>query len=350
MTQTNIDPENSPQSNAAYQLLALVLSVGTHYIVASNLGLFGKLNPVKLVPVGGTVKAVNLNPSEQSRIPEAAKAKPLTVAPTQPVVSSTTRAASSGPNPGVFLGNTPKTSQAQPSASATPKTKEIDAMPKPSRTIKKNNLNLGFDQSKKVTGFRKSPSFDPSDSRGESRRSSRRASESTQDNLNSSASSSQRNNTLATQKTPAPSPKTTPSPTVTPTPTPTNSPGSEFNQRVRNEIEAGIPYSDKTLKVEERSEIFSTQNYPPNTSLTPCNKKTKTYFVLVILHGTLDIELSTFVTPKDSTALSALEEGISRSNRQQKNRSASVKESDKGKAILYKFKFEYAANSCNNRL
>ncbi len=63
----------------AAKTLTIVLSIGAHYLIASNLGIFGSFTPLKLKSGGGTVKVVSLTPAEQARVPEAVKSNPLPI-------------------------------------------------------------------------------------------------------------------------------------------------------------------------------------------------------------------------------------------------------------------------------
>jgi hypothetical protein len=64
----------------AAKALTIVLSIGAHYLIASNLGIFGSFTPLKLKSSGGTVKVVSLTPAEQTRVPEAVRSNPLPIA------------------------------------------------------------------------------------------------------------------------------------------------------------------------------------------------------------------------------------------------------------------------------
>jgi hypothetical protein len=81
MAQKRTDYSKFTRSNGTIQVLMLWASVGLHLAIGSNLGLFGRLDPIKVKPAGGTVRVVDLTPAEQTRVPEAAKAKPLPIAP-----------------------------------------------------------------------------------------------------------------------------------------------------------------------------------------------------------------------------------------------------------------------------
>jgi hypothetical protein len=82
MAQKRTDYSKFTQPNGTIQVLMLWASVALHLAIGSNLGLFGRLDPIKVKPAGGTVRVVDLTPSEQTRVPESAKSKPLPIAQT----------------------------------------------------------------------------------------------------------------------------------------------------------------------------------------------------------------------------------------------------------------------------
>ncbi len=90
-------------SNGTIQILMLWASLALHLLISSNLGLFGRLDPIKVKPAGGTVRVVDLTPAEQTRVPEAAKSKPLPIAqtPVNPEIATRIPGSPSPPrNPG----------------------------------------------------------------------------------------------------------------------------------------------------------------------------------------------------------------------------------------------------------
>jgi hypothetical protein len=82
MAQKRTDYSKFTQPNGTIQVLMLWASVALHLMIGSNLGLFGRLDPIKVKPAGGTVRVVDLTPAEQTRVPEAAKSKSLPIAQT----------------------------------------------------------------------------------------------------------------------------------------------------------------------------------------------------------------------------------------------------------------------------
>jgi hypothetical protein len=79
MAQKRTDYSKFTQPNGTIQVLMLWASVALHLAIGSNLGLFGRLDPIKVKPAGGTVRVVDLTPAEQTRVPESAKSKPLPI-------------------------------------------------------------------------------------------------------------------------------------------------------------------------------------------------------------------------------------------------------------------------------
>jgi hypothetical protein len=82
MAQKRTDYSKFTQPNGTIQVLMLWASVALHLAIGSNLGLFGRLDPIKVKPAGGTVRVVDLTPAEQTRVPESAKSRPLPIAQT----------------------------------------------------------------------------------------------------------------------------------------------------------------------------------------------------------------------------------------------------------------------------
>jgi hypothetical protein len=103
MAQKRTDYSKFTQPNGTIQVLMLWASVALHLAIGSNLGLFGRLDPIKVKPAGGTVRVVDLTPAEQTRVPESAKARPLPIAPT-PVNPETATRAPLSSNSGVRSG------------------------------------------------------------------------------------------------------------------------------------------------------------------------------------------------------------------------------------------------------
>lgn len=100
MAQRRTDYSKFTQQNGTIQVLMIWASVLLHLVIGSNLGLFGRLDPLKVKPAGGTVRVVDLTPAEQTRVPEAAKSRPLPIAqaPVNPEIS--TRAPANSDNGG----------------------------------------------------------------------------------------------------------------------------------------------------------------------------------------------------------------------------------------------------------
>jgi hypothetical protein len=116
---TNSDfPRNF--SALAIKPLTILLSIGVHYVLASNLGIFS-LPPLKPRPFGGTVKVVDLTPAERTRVPEVVRATPVQIVPS--------------PSPSAVIRNFPDVSRlpAAPLTNPTPLPKKSSsAKPSPS--------------------------------------------------------------------------------------------------------------------------------------------------------------------------------------------------------------------------
>jgi hypothetical protein len=102
MAQKRTDYSKFTRPSGTIQVLMLWASVALHLAIGSNLGLFGRLDPIKVKPAGGTVRVVDLTPAEQTRVPEAAKSRPLPIAPTpiNPEIATRTSNPLPSKNPG----------------------------------------------------------------------------------------------------------------------------------------------------------------------------------------------------------------------------------------------------------
>jgi hypothetical protein len=80
MQQTSLLFPHKASHPLAAKTLTIILSVGAHYLIASNLGIFGSFTPLKLKSGGGTVKVVSLTPAERAKVPEAVRANPAPIA------------------------------------------------------------------------------------------------------------------------------------------------------------------------------------------------------------------------------------------------------------------------------
>lgn len=139
----------------AAKTLTIVLSIGAHYLIASNLGIFGAMTPPQLKPVRGTVKVVDLTQAERTRVPEAVKSNPLPIAQNPVNPAPATRSFSGFSNaPRTDQGNsTPST---PPSPVNTPSPSSSSSKPKTSpsssstsKPSKPKGTTLGFDRNNK---------------------------------------------------------------------------------------------------------------------------------------------------------------------------------------------------------
>jgi hypothetical protein len=153
MQQTSLLFPHKASHPLAAKTLTIVLSIGAHYLIASNLGIFGSFTPLKLKPGGGTVKVVSLTPAERARVPEAVRSSPAPIAQNPINPDPATRSFSDFSNiPKTDRGNstpsTPPVNVPSPSSSSSqPKTSpSSSATPKPS---KPKGPTLGFDRNNK---------------------------------------------------------------------------------------------------------------------------------------------------------------------------------------------------------
>jgi hypothetical protein len=275
MTQSSIDPSNSPPSNVPFQVLAAVLSVGMHYIIASNLGLFDRLIPVPIKPVGGTVKAVDLTAAEQSRVPEAAKAKPLPVNPIQSGTEQATQPIPNAASPGVMSGNAPRNNNSNPtpqrSARSTPQVNQPGILPKPSKTIRKTDPGFKVDRSRKLPDI--TAKTDGSENQND-RQGSKGGRSSRTTQLDSQTG-------IDSQNPSSPSPTKSPSPTTLPSsPSPTKSPPSttppsksQSYAAVKKEFDQAVQAIKNSPDVEIMpNEAVPPQNYPSGACTSIGNK------------------------------------------------------------------------------
>jgi hypothetical protein len=251
-------------------------------VIASNLGLLDRLIPVPVKPVGGTVKAVDLTASEQSRVPEAAKAKPLPVNPIQSGTEQATQPIPNASSPGVLSGNTPKTNRPTPktSASQNPPTNKPGIMPKPSNTVKKNDPRYKVDRNNKFPGITAKPdgSSDQNDQPGSRGGKNSRG---TQEDQTKTDQQNQNPGEKPNQGKPTPTP--TPTTTSTPSPSP---PEDKFAQERKNlEREAkGVVNSFRNSKVKV------TQLNIPNDIQQTLQSRTRKYRPIKVFLWVTDVE------------------------------------------------------------
>jgi hypothetical protein len=354
MTQSSIDPYNSPPSNTPFQILALVLSVGMHFVIASNLGLFDRLIPVPVKPVGGTVKAVDLTASEQSRVPEAAKAKPLPINPIQAGAEQATQAIPNASSPGVLSGNAPKTNNRtssktpQTPASSNPQTNKLGILPKPSNTVKRSDPKYRVDQNNKFPGIQKK-------------------SDGSADNQDQSATSRR------TRKTNDEQPgNTNPDQPSSPTKTPTTGGSADSSGEKKPPDQKQIPRDTKNKVTQELQEKIKTLQQQIGNSrvdnsiaLTQqrysgrkpsCSKEEDGYVVISIALdnqsksvGNIPIVFSPFMdapSPSNSLMQILLQEADRLALVKHSQRTVEQKKKDEGISVIYPIPFGLSKKDC----
>jgi hypothetical protein len=150
MAQKRTDYSKFTQPNGTIQVLMLWASVALHLVIGSNLGLFGRLDPIKVKPAGGTVRVVDLTPAEQTRVPEAAKARPLPIAqtPVNPEIATRIPSSPSPPrNPGASNFVPPRNQPQLP-----PPSSQIPRQPSNSPTVRQPNPTVPTPSTNKTSG------------------------------------------------------------------------------------------------------------------------------------------------------------------------------------------------------
>jgi hypothetical protein len=128
-------------SALATKPLTILLSIGVHYVLASNLGILS-LPPLKPKPFGGTVKVVELTPAERTRVPEVVRSRPVPIAPVPtPSPSPVIRIAPDlSRSPATPLANPAPATNKSSSATTTPKSENQPGSDKGSSTRPKKEV------------------------------------------------------------------------------------------------------------------------------------------------------------------------------------------------------------------
>jgi hypothetical protein len=350
MAQASTSFANLARSTTTIQILMIGASIGLHFLAASNLSWFGRLDPIKLKPAGGTVKVVDLTPAEQTRVPEAVKSNPLPIAPTQqnpePATRSPGSSFSSG-NPGTSVV-VPNRTQLPPPSSQIPRTpnprqptqspsvqnpptnstskREIPIVPKPSRVLQDDQGGRS-DQGNDVgsSGIPKKRR-DPNSNRDTS--------------TNNQDTNSNRTTQPNINLKPTTTPTKKPSPPVDPENTSEPAQLEFFPQAIQKFANLGV-------KVDIRRPI--TKIAPPYPSGESC-RAAKVFSVVVIYKDYDDKdsnslveneEQGTEVYPKNTLGAVAANEGQKKALEQHRNRSTAQKSLERGKTISYEFDIRY---------
>jgi hypothetical protein len=388
MAQKRTDYSKFTQPNGTIQVLMLWASVALHLVIGSNLGLFGRLDPIKVKPAGGTVRVVDLTPAEQTRVPEAAKSRPLPIAPSQADPEPSTRK----PLNDSLTFSAPKAicSRYMPSAISVADLRQIlnknvalkqlliangcisdvlkepnkvvavtpknDVASKPSVSPSKNNRLPTPQVDKNKQGIN-SPIVKPSEvfpNRSE-------GSSANDGSPNSGISKRKKGTDTAPEvsidtQNPAPaSPRSSPTlPNSKPslTPSPKSSPNSvQSDGRISaQEQEKFINDTVRNLAIEYKGAKIIIDLQKPLTSVTaPYQQESSqkiTSFVVVIVikdDGSSEGDEITYrVHPPDKLAQQAIEEGQKQARNIHRNRSISQKSLEKEKTIMYPVKVNFA--------
>jgi hypothetical protein len=151
MAQKRTNYSKFTRQNGTIQVLMLWASLALHVVIGSNLGLFGSLDPIKVKPAGGTVRVVDLTPAEQTRVPEAAKSRPLpiTQTPVNPEIATRIPGSPSLPrNSGGASNFVPPRNQPQ----LPPPSSQIPRQPSNSPTVRQPNPPVPIPSTNKTSG------------------------------------------------------------------------------------------------------------------------------------------------------------------------------------------------------
>jgi hypothetical protein len=348
MAQKRTDYSKFTRSNGTVLVLALWASLALHLVTGSNLDKVGLTSPVKVKPAGGTVRVVDLTPAEQTRVPEAAKSRPLPIAPTPVNPEVATRAVSKPFNPrsSAFV---------PPTFSPPPKQKFPPNLP----TNNKND-RANVPVTKQSRASQENPDSKPNkDNSGVNREGGNPKTPKGSDNAGTD--NNLLDNPPPTPPTPRPTPPTprptppTPKPTPpTPRPTPPTPVPPTLGQ-LQNEFEKDI----QELKKSVRSDILVenvpllagdySSNYKDYPSARNCSKERDGYILVAILldkDGQIDAtktQISPFLRSYDSSEaliVNAVFKAGDKSQLEYKRTGL------KGQEKIYKFSFKYSAKTC----
>jgi hypothetical protein len=339
MVQKKIDFLKFTRSSGTTQVLMFWASLGLHFLVGSNLGWFGRLEPVKFKPVGGDVNVVSLTPAEQSRVPEAVKSKPLSIVPTPVNPQSVTRISSSSSPPrnsGGASNFVPPRSQSQlplqPSNNPTPTVRQPTQPPIVPAPPNNPTSNRSGKQPR---------SSDSGDNIDTNSRSGGRPPRKTVEEPSQSDNPVIAKNPLNPPNSPSP------------IPSPTNSPDTEnlssdfasiqkrLNQEVQR-LKSSIANSE-----EKNAELPTKQDYPSGIKSCVGNRKNG-YILFAVLRKKEDLTNDSLqiTIPQISSFLGKQGENLAGQKISQALTYISDQKSDLGKNVIYRFRFEYQAFSC----
>jgi hypothetical protein len=337
-----------PIAAAAIRFLAVVFSTGVHYVVASNLHLFAFPEPLKLRPVGGTVKVVNLTAAEQNRVPNAVKSNPLPIASNPVNPSTASQGSSTLPNsvlpPAISPAPDPAPSPTRSSSRATP---SPAVQPSPERSVNPSaspTNSLGLDPNRRLNNYPPGTSGNPSVVQGPQ------------------PTTFESGSTTTPTKPSPPTPFVQP-PERNPPPTPPSnpSPSSVGNDLValqklfRESLQAETGSQDVDI---QRDLVLKDAAYPPAPRRDKCDGNSDQYILIGIILGDSSpdgyeedrdegyVYRTIFVPARTELSAFAGELGRAAAQNVHKSRSASQKLQEKGKKVLYKFQFRFDPKTC----
>jgi hypothetical protein len=342
MQQTSLLFPHKASHPLAAKTLTIVLSVGAHYLIASNLGIFGSFTPLKLKSGGGTVKVVSLTPAERARVPEAVRSNPAPIAQNPVDPASGTRSLSNSGTPRF----TP-TSQPSPSSSNRPKpTATKNSQPAPNRSTTKRSANpkSPFDKNNPF------PVMEPRSSTG--------TPTSTGTSTPTSTGTPTSTPTTSGKPKPTPTPSGTSIPAPTPKPAPTSTDSFEQLQSVF-ESKVSSVISNKTRTEKLPTEI---KTYPkdPLGGFVRCKSGTDSrldgyIFTSYEIDESFTRESGNF---RSSTVVHSsfldqriinrtIEDHQEDAIKRYEMRSSTEKAKDKGLGVKYKRVRQFKSNTCN---
>lgn len=351
MIDTSFPRFRSSKSAILSQVVAVIVSTGINYLLASNLGLFTKLNDIPSRPLTGKVKVVELTPAEKTRVPAAAKADLLATTPS-PFNPSSTTFPPFGQSKGVLpVPNvTPNKNRSEKSNSFNPKTTSknpnkpaANGQPlAPSKISKPGKLPIPI---KTKTALPTSLDSEPSQTPDGKLPNNPRP-----DNLDDAPASPAGNPNSGGKSSPS-------SPSRQPSGKSDNS-GLQSIQKIFNQDIQKLKVALGASNIIERPpQRLPIRPYPQKaTARFRCSGDKNGYVLVAITiddQGTVD---SSIVPLSSSPELGdksnnpfigkALEESDANAQKQHDARPPAVKAAEKGKKVLYPFVFEYDAKTC----
>jgi hypothetical protein len=347
MLDTSLPRFRSSKSAILSQVVAVVVSTGINYLLASNLGLLTRFNTLPDRAPTGKVKVVELTPAEKTRVPAAAKADPLVFTPTLANPSSTnaspfgqSNAAGVLPVPNV----TPNKNRSKKSNSFNPKTTpknpnktSVTGRPlAPSKISKPGKLPIPI---KTKTALPTSLDAEPSQTPN-----SKPTTNPTPDNLDDSPTGTPGGN--SGQSSPSGQSKNKSNNGL-------QSIQETFNQDIQK-LKAALGASNI---IERPPQRLALRPYPQRgTSTFRCSGEKNGQILVAITiddQGTVD---NTIVPLSSSPELGnksnnpfigkTLEEADATAQKQHAARPIALKTVEKGKKVLYPFIFEYDSKTC----